>query len=192
MTGAETRRPLLWGMVLAAAVAASLYALREDHPAHEHAEAVELLVPVPPAEMAAVEVLKAGQLTRFDRAEDGAWFLHPDAQGHAADARAGHAHAGTPDAAERIGKALAMFSRTRVERHVGPVGEERRRFGLLFPDLVVAVYTAGRAQPALRFEVGDLAPDGLSRYVLLTERGVVVTIPNYHVANLAALLDGKG
>jgi len=188
----DARRSLLWGVVLAAAVAASAYAVRDEHAAHEHEEAVDLLVPLPPERMAAVELLKAGQLTRFDRAEDGAWFLHPDAQGHAAAARAGHAHAGTPEDAERIAKAFAMFSRARVERRIGPAGEERRRFGLLFPDLVVAVYEVGRVQPALSLEIGDLAPDGLSRYVLVAGSGVVVTIPNYHVANLTALLAGKG
>ena len=48
------------------------------------------------------------------------------------------------------------------------------------------------SQPALSLEIGDLAPDGLSRYVLVAGQGMVVTIPNYHVANLTALLAGKG
>lgn len=188
MTDAQTHRPLLWGMVLLAAVAASLFALRDDHAgrgaaAHDD-EAVEFLVPVPPDGMAAVDLLKAGQLTRFERAEDGAWFLHSDAQGHG--------HAGTPEAAERIAQAFAMFSRARVERRIGAAGDERKRFGLLFPDLVVAVYVAGKAQPAFSLEVGDIAPDGLSRYALVSGSGVVVTIPNYHVTNLTALLAGKG
>lgn len=188
------RRTALWTALLLAGVAASGYALLGDRAVHEdeHGEAVDYLVPVPPAEMAAVELLKAGQLTRFDRAGDGSWFLHPDAQGHAAGLGAGHAHAGPPEAAERIARAFAMFSRARVERRIGPAGEERKRFGLLFPDLVVAVYVAGKAQPAFGLEVGDLAPDGLSRYVLVAGSGVVVTIPNYHVTNLTALLTEKG
>ncbi|HYD67969.1 DUF4340 domain-containing protein [Azospirillum sp.] len=191
MIDAAALRPLLWGAVLLAGVAASVYAVRDGGDAHhadEHAEAVEYLVAVP--DVAAVELLHAGRLARFDRTGEGHWFLHPDAHSHApGDARADHAHAVAPESSERIGKALGLFARARIERPVG-TAEDRARFGLTFPDLVVAVFAPGKPRAALTLEVGDVAPDGLSRYVLIVERGTVVTIPNYHIANLTGLLKG--
>jgi hypothetical protein len=191
MTEATARRPLLWGFVLLAAIAVSVYAVRDEdagHHADEHAEAVEYLVSV--GDVAAVELLHAGRLFRFDRTGDGQWFLHPDAHSHAPGAdRADHAHAVAPESSERIAKALGLFARARIERPVG-AADDRARFGLTFPDLVVAVFAPGKPRAALTLEVGDVAPDGLSRYVLIVERGAVVTIPNYHIANLTGLLKG--
>lgn len=187
MTEGTALRPLLWGAVLLAGVGASVYAVRDGgaHHADEHAEAVEYLVPV--TDIAAVELLHAGHLTRFERTAEGQWFLHPDGHSHAAGAE--HAHTVAPEASEGIGKALGLFSRARVERPVG-TADDRARFGLTFPSLVVFVFATDRPRAALTLEVGDVASDGLSRYVLIAERGAVVTIPNYHIANLAGLLKG--
>ncbi len=190
MTAANLLRPLLWGLLLMGAVAVSVHAVRDEgrDSVHDEGEAAaEPLVPLPAEELAAIEVLKSGRLSRFDRTPEGQWFLHPDEHSHALGG-AEHVHTAPPESSARIAQAFAMFGRARIERQVGTVGEDRKRFGLVFPDLVVSVFTAGRPRPVLTLEVGDLAPDGLSRYVLAVERGAVMTIPDYHIANLTALL----
>src|SRR2546430_17394042 len=43
-------------------------------------------------------------------------------------------------------------------------------------------------QPLAQYAVGDIAPDTVSRYVLIVGRSVVTTIPNYQIANVLALV----
>ena len=44
-------------------------------------------------------------------------------------------------------------------------------------------------QPLAQYAVGDIAPDTLSRYVLVVGSSTVVTIPNYQIDNMLALID---
>ena len=142
------------------------------------------LLPVPVAEIGAVEIADAGTRHRFERDAAGAWFYH----GVHSEAEGAHAHAADPVASARIEKALAAFGRTRIERRL-PRGSDPRAYGLTAPRMVILVYRGQAAQPLAQYAVGDVAPDAISRYVDAVGGAGVVTIPGYQVDNLVALVD---
>jgi hypothetical protein len=47
-------------------------------------------------------------------------------------------------------------------------------------------------QPLAQYAVGDVAPDGLSRYVLQVGSASVVTIADYQITNLLDLIQAVG
>lgn len=141
------------------------------------------LVPVPLDGLAAVEVADAGRLHRFERDARGAWFYHGTHTGR----EGAHEHPADPAAADRIGRALAAFSRTRIERELAP-GRDVSDYGISPPRLLVLLYRPGESQPLVQYAVGDVAPDSVSRYVQVVGRPAVVTIPNYQIDNLLALI----
>jgi hypothetical protein len=54
--------------------------------------------------------------------------------------------------------------------------------------MIVLVYRAAYAPPLAQYAVGDLAPDGVSRYVLPLGSPSVFTIPDYQIQNLLSLI----
>lgn len=68
---------------------------------------------------------------------------------------------------------------------------EAPRYGVQLPPLIVLIYAAA-AIPVLRLQVGDATPDGHSRYLLLPERSVIVTVPEHQVQNLLRLFEEAG
>ena len=58
--------------------------------------------------------------------------------------------------------------------------------------MVILVYRKDDAQPVAQYAVGDVAPDGLSRYVLRVGSASVVTIANYQITNLLDLIQAVG
>jgi hypothetical protein len=145
------------------------------------------LLPVPVAELGAIEIAQAGRLHRFERDASGAWFYHGV---HAATAVA-HAHVPDPALTQRIERAFAAFGRTRVERQF-PVGADAATYGLAAPAVVILVYGPKDSQPLAQYAVGGVAPDTVSRYATLVGSRVVITIPDYHVENLLALVQTAG
>lgn len=142
-----------------------------------------LLVPVPVDELGAVEIAEAGRLHRFERDAAGAWFYH----GVHASGEAAHAHAPDPALAQRIERAVAAFARTRTERQF-TLERDGAAYGVATPDIVVLVYRPRQAQPLTQYAVGSVAPDTVSRYVMVVGRPVVFTIPGYQIDNLLALV----
>jgi ATP-dependent DNA ligase len=61
-------------------------------------------------------------------------------------------------------------------------------YGLSVPQMVILVYTKDNPLPLAQFAVGEVAPDGQSRYVLKVGSGFAVTIANYQIENLQALI----
>lgn len=143
-----------------------------------------LLLPVPVAELGALEVTDAGTVHRFERDPDGTWFYHGP-HGHG-----GHAHTHRPDPAmaARIEQGLAAFGRTRIERQVGRA-VAGQAYGVTAPRLVILAYRRQEPEPLARYAVGDVAPDTFSRYVDTGGAAGVVTIPTYQVDNLLALIE---
>jgi hypothetical protein len=184
-------RALVWLALLAAGIVASIAWIvpLRDPGEHEqsggHEARLEALYPVPLDALSAVEIVTGGRLYRFERDAAGAWFFHAHAH---APGDAGHTHAADPAAAQRIGEALAMSARTRIERRLPFDPSKRATYGLAYPPLILILYAAGQNRPVLTVETGDLAPDTISRYALLPDRGMLVTIPDYQVANLHALV----
>lgn len=186
MTGRA--RALFWLALLFAGVAAALAWVALPREAGQdsemHEASLEALYPVPLDALSAVEIVTGGRLHRFERDAAGNWFPHAHAH---ASGEAGHAHVADPAAAQRIGEALAMSARTRIERRLPFDPSKRATYGLAFPPLILILHAAGQNRPVLTVETGDLAPDTISRYALLPDRGMLVTIPDYQVSNLHAL-----
>jgi hypothetical protein len=145
------------------------------------------LLPVPVDAIGAIEIADAGRLHRFQRDANGTWFYH----GVHSGAESSHTHAADPALAERIGRTMAAFGRTRLEREF-PLGRDGVEYGVSTPDVVVLVYRPGESQPLAQYAIGHVAPDTVSRYVLVVGRPVVATIPGYQVDNLLALVHSLG
>lgn len=141
------------------------------------------LLPVPVAQLAAVEIADRGRLHRFERAPAGTWFYH----GVHTPATAAHTHVANPALSERIERAFAAFARTRTERQFELDGDAAA-YGLTAPEVVILVYRANQSQPLAQYAVGTIAPDTLSRYLAIVGRRSVVTIPSYQIDNLLALV----
>jgi len=141
------------------------------------------LLPLPVNQLGAVEIADAGVLHRFERDAAGQWFYH----GVHTGTEASHTHAADPALTQRIERAMAAFGRTRVEREF-PLAGAGTEYGVATPQTVVLVYRPRESQPLAQYAIGQVAPDTVSRYVLVVGRPVVVTIPGYQVDNLLALV----
>jgi hypothetical protein len=141
------------------------------------------LLPVPLEQVGAVEIADRGRLHRFERDATGAWFYH----GIHAATESVHTHIPDPALSARIDQALAAFGRTRVERRF-PLDKDGGAYGVATPEILVLVYRPNESQPLAQYAVGAIAPDTASRYVMRVGQPVVVTIPNYQIDNLQALI----
>ena len=133
-------------------------------------------------------VADAGRLHRFERDATGAWFYH----GAHGIAEGAHTHEPDPARSEHIARALGALGRARVERDF-PLGRDGgAAYGVATPELVILVYRPGQSQPLVQYAVGHLAPDTVSRYAMAVGHPVVVTIPEYQIDNLRALVRAMG
>jgi hypothetical protein len=142
------------------------------------------LLPVPVDDLGAVEIADRGRLHRFERDAAGAWFYHGEHSGAAAD----HAHTTDPAAAARIERALSAFGRARIERRF-PLDGPGAAYGVATPEVLILAYPRNESQPLVQLAVGHVAPDTVSRYVMLVGTPAVLTIPKYQVDNLLALVE---
>ncbi len=183
------RASLGWAVLLLTALGLIVWQLRSphgaghgDHDAHE-TDAPQMLLAAPLADWTAVELLQRGQRQGFERDARGLWLRHAAQAGEAAD----HAHRSNPAEAERIAGVLATLSRARIERSLPADPGRAAAYGLDNPTLIVLVQgPGGRVLQTLEF--GDLAPDGLSRYVHLPQTRQVHTVPHYQLSGLLSLL----
>jgi len=177
---------LLLGAVGAIAVNLNRTTVPAADPDGNTVEAPRFLVPVPVDRLAAVELIRRGQIYRFERDGAGNWFLH--GHEHAAG-QARHGHEADPSETTRIAQGLEMFGRTRVERVVGRADIDDRRFGTATPAVIVNLFERDAVLPIRRLLAGDLAPDGFARYLKITEEAEIVTIPDYQIQTLLGLLE---
>lgn len=160
---------------------------------HDRTEAT-MLLPLPPAELGVIEIAKLGKVYRFERDDDGAWFYHDHghdqggADDHHAHDHVDQAHHHHDDGAERIQTAFAALGRARVERQLES-DRDLGEYGVEKPALLINVYGDQELQPLARYAVGDIAPDTVSRYIMAIDKGAVMTIPNYQIENLLALIE---
>jgi hypothetical protein len=157
---------------------------------NSHGEATSearMLLPVPVDQLGAIEVARAGTLHRFERDALGAWFYH----GVHTGSEGTHAHGADPSMAERIEHAFAGFGRTRIERRFA-LNVQAKDYGVTTPETLILIYRRHDPHPLAQYAVGDVAPDTLSRYVQVVGSPAVVTIPNYQIDNLLALLAAVG
>ena len=142
-----------------------------------------LLLPVPIEEVGAIEIAYAGAVHRFERDANGKWFYH----GAHTPTQPSHAHQADPAIAMRIATAFAGFDRARMERDF-PLQEGGKELGVTTPKMVILAYRPKELQPLAQYAVGDVAPDKYSRYILPVGKPKVVTIANYQIDNLTALI----
>jgi hypothetical protein len=70
-----------------------------------------------------------------------------------------------------------------------PLQDGGRELGVATPSMVILAYRPQELQPLAQYAVGDIAPDKYSRYILPVGKAQVVTIANYQIGNLAALIE---
>ncbi len=142
-----------------------------------------MVVPVTFDEIGSVEIAHAGGLHRFERDPSGTWFYH----GAHAPATGTHGHQTDPVMAERIAKAFSALARAKFEREL-PFDPKQSDYGVLNPATLVLLYRPGESQPLVQYAVGDMAPDGVSRYVLRMGAATVNTLPDYQIKNLIGVV----
>ena len=176
----------MWGLAAALAVVIGTIQYLDHRRASSGREGGadgRMLLPVPVEQMGALEIAEAGRLHRFERDPAGTWFYH----GVHAATEAAHTHAADPALSARIERAVEAFGRTRRERDFA-LERDGAAYGVASPEIVVLVYGARPGQPLAQYAVGHVAPDAVSRYVMVVGQPVVVTIPNYQIENLLALV----
>lgn len=142
------------------------------------------LLPLTMDAIAAVEIAYEGTLYRFERDQVGAWFYH--AHGVNTGIQAQHGHVADPAQAAEIGTRLEGLGRAVKERKLD--SEDKEQYGVTKPQMLILVYVAESTRPVAQYAVGDVAPDKLSRYVMLVDTSDVVTIANYQIQNLVDLI----
>ena len=193
----KARATWAWLAVLAAATAAILWQAARptapvEHDAHDGA--VALLIAVAEASWSAVELLGPGGMERFERDASGRWLHHGAVASKAAGAAASeagseatrHEHRADPASAERIASVFGALARTRIERTLPGDPARLTAYGLDRPEWIVLIHGADR-RPVSTIEVGQIAPDRLSRYVRLPLDSRVLTILNYQIEGLIGL-----
>lgn len=188
MTRAMKRLLLIWGAF--AVLAAVIYAHHREHSAGTEAAArsgPKWLLPVTYAELGSLEILRQDGVHRFERDSDGHWFYH----GVHGKENADHQHRIDPELSNTIGEAVAMFTRAQREQSV-PLQDSGDDYGVVKPEMLILAYRPKASEPVLRLAVGSVAPDGYARYVLPVGAPEAVTIPNYQITNLLAMVDAAG
>ena len=175
-------------LVAVAVVADQTGVMDPDGDVDEHGEAAyraKFLLPVPLEQVHAVELGDVGSVHRLERDDAGVWSYH----GRIGSTEIEEPHAAEADPAhsDLIEAAIAAFSRTRIQREVG-AGLDGETYGVADPGMIIKLFEAGNDQPVAHYIVGDLEPDELRRYLLITDQDLIVTIPNYQIDNLRGLV----
>jgi Domain of unknown function (DUF4340) len=149
----------------------------------------DLLLPVPMAQVWAIEIVASGKVTRFERDAAGAWFRHLGQHSHAAG---GNAHVVDPVQAPIIDAAFGAFDMAVIEAHVRPGGgAQLALYGLALPTLIVLFYARDSSTPLVRLEFGSPV-DKLDRYARLAPDGAVITVAEFEARRLIELLKTVG
>jgi hypothetical protein len=177
---------LVWGLVAVLAVVIGIEETRRAQQVEVSTTRSEkFLLPLALEQIGAIEILRKGQLHRFERDETGAWLYHGQQDESNA---AAHTHRADPLVASTIAQAITMFSRTQKEQPI-PLKPGQDEYGVSRPDILVMVYALKATDPITRLAVGTVSPDGYSRYVLPVGANEAVTIAEYQITNLVAMID---
>ena len=125
-----------------------------------------------------------GSMHRFERDAEGRWFYH----GMHDASKGAHDHRTDPQMAAVIDKAMMNFGRVQREQKI-PLKAGEDEYGVTRPDIFILVYRPKADEPLARYAVGAVATDGVSRYVLPVGAAEIVTIPDFHIKQLLALID---
>ena len=133
--------------------------------------------------MGAIEIIIDGNLYRYQRDNKMDWFYHD--QNHMESDN--HNHGTNKKQSDKIKYSLAGFGRTQKERSF-TFDFRNDEYGVMKPKLYILIYeNPDDTKPSIKISVGDIAPDNLSRYVLVNSQ--IYTIANFHIDNLLNLID---
>ena len=77
---------------------------------------------------------------------------------------------------------------TRIERRFA-LDRGGATYGVASPEILIFVYRPQEVQPLAQYAIGHVAPDTVSRYVMVVGRAEVGTIPKYQIDNLLELIE---
>jgi hypothetical protein len=174
---------VVWILLLALVGAIMAIELSEPRDKTDAELRERMLLPLPIEQLGAIELAHAGSLHRFERDASGSWFYH----GIHTAAQSAHEHQIDPVVSARIEQRLAGLGRAVVERQF-EAGARSNDYGVASPSLLILAYRPNEALPLVQYAVGDLAPDGQSRYLQAVGTSRVVMVANYQIDNLLELL----
>ena len=185
MKSGSKRLIIIWGVLLALAVVIFIgERQRSEQLGVSTQRVVPWLLPAPMEKLGAIEIMVKGSMHRFERDAEGRWFYH----GVHDASKAEHGHSTDPQIAALIEKAMIAFGRVQREQKIAiKAGEDE--YGVTRPDVFILVYLPKTDEPLARYAVGTIAIDSVSRYVLPVGAAEIVTIPDFHIKNLLALID---
>ena len=185
MRSSSKRLISIWGVLLVLAVVIFIgERQRSEQLGVSSQRVVPWLLPAPMEKLGAVEIMVKGSMHRFERDAEGRWFYH----GAHDASKAEHGHSTDPQMAALIDKAMIAFGRVQREQKIAiKAGEDE--YGVTRPDVFILVYLPKTDEPLARYAVGTIAIDSVSRYVLPVGAAEIVTIPDFHIKNLLALID---
>jgi hypothetical protein len=185
MKSGSKRLIAIWGVLLVLAVVIFIgERQRSEQLGISSQRVVPWLLPAPMEKLGAVEIMVKGSMHRFERDSEGRWFYH----GAHDASKAEHGHSTDPQMAALIDKAMIAFGRVQREQKIAiKAGEDE--YGVTRPDVFILVYLPKTDEPLARYAVGTIAIDSVSRYVLPVGAAEIVTIPDFHIKNLLALID---
>ena len=164
-----------------------------DRHGHVIQETTDFL-PADLSDITVIEIAKDGVTYRFERDHHSIWFYHDHQHENGHDHGEGHGsvddehHAADATEAEQIANAFSALGRAKIERYLARA-KNPANYGVTKPDMLINIYGENTLRPLARFAVGDLAPDTFSRYVMVVGSFAIITIPNYQIENLLALIE---
>lgn len=185
MKSGSKRLLLIWGVLLALAVLIFIgERQRSEQMGLSSQRVVPWLLPAPMQDLGAVEIMVKGSMHRFERDAEGRWFYHGVHDANKAE----HGHNTDPQMAAVIDKAMVVFGRVQREQKIAlKAGEDE--YGVTRPDVFILVYLPKADSPLASYAVGTIATDRVSRYILPAGAADIVTVPDFHIKNLLALID---
>ena len=185
MKSGSKRLLLVWGVLLALAVLIFIgERQRSEQMGLSSQRVVPWLLPAPMQDLGAVEIMVKGSVHRFERDAEGRWFYHGVHDANKAE----HGHSTDPQMAAVIDKAMVVFGRVQREQKIAlKAGEDE--YGVTRPDVFILVYLPKADSPLASYAVGTIATDRVSRYILPVGAADIVTVPDFHIKNLLALID---
>ena len=185
MKSGSKRLLLVWGVLLALAVLIFIgERQRSEQMGLSSQRVVPWLLPAPMQDLGAVEIMVKGSMHRFERDAEGRWFYHGVHDANKAE----HGHSTDPQMAAVIDKAMVVFGRVQREQKIAlKAGEDE--YGVTRPDVFILVYLPKADSPLASYAVGTIATDRVSRYILPVGAADIVTVPDFHIKNLLALID---
>ncbi|MGH1485502.1 MAG: DUF4340 domain-containing protein [Cellvibrionaceae bacterium] len=108
---------------------------------------------------------------------------------HHSHGDSGH-HEKETDSNRDVSQAIDLLSRMKYDRIIAE-GEtiDMKAYGMASPSAILFAYTLYSRSPVFKIYIGDIAPDGIGRYVYVPDRKAVMIIPNFHAVNIIELID---